>query len=97
MLCQLSYNHHVRFVSKAGAKVLHFFDMTKFFRQKNAIYLILLHFSIYFLSLAATKMLHLLHFLHHLAGLLKLLEEAVYLHNAGARAFGNTILAATVE
>ena len=32
MLCQLSYNHHVRLLfPKATAKVLLFFDMTKYF------------------------------------------------------------------
>ena len=31
MLCQLSYSHHVCYLSKAGAKVLLFFDMTKYF------------------------------------------------------------------
>ena len=34
MLCQLSYNHHIAFLSKASAKVLLFFDMTKYFGKK---------------------------------------------------------------
>ena len=34
MLCQLSYSHHICSLSKAGAKVLLFFDMTKYFRKK---------------------------------------------------------------
>ena len=34
MLCQLSYSHRVRSLSKAGAKVLLFFDMTKYFAKK---------------------------------------------------------------
>ena len=34
MLCQLSYNHHVHFLSKAGAKVLLFFYITKYFSKK---------------------------------------------------------------
>ena len=37
MLCQLSYNHHIAFLSKASAKVLLFFDMTKYFGKKNEI------------------------------------------------------------
>ena len=31
MLCQLSYDHHVRFFSKAGAKVQQKFDIRKYF------------------------------------------------------------------
>ena len=42
MLCQLSYDHRMRSCfSKAGAKVLLFFDIRKFlsvFLQKNCIY-----------------------------------------------------------
>ena len=34
MLCQLSYNHHIAFLSKASAKVLLFFYMTKYFGKK---------------------------------------------------------------
>ena len=36
MLCQLSYSHHVCYLSKAGAKVLLFFDMTKYFAKKKS-------------------------------------------------------------
>ena len=36
MLCQLSYSHHVCSLSKAGAKVLLFFDMTKYFAKKKS-------------------------------------------------------------
>ena len=35
MLCQLSYSHRVAFLSKACAKVLLFFDMTKYFQKKS--------------------------------------------------------------
>ena len=34
MLCQLSYSHRIASSSKAGAKVLLFFDMTKYFHKK---------------------------------------------------------------
>ena len=44
MLCQLSYSHRVCFRSKAGAKVLLFFDMTKYFAKKRADFLFLLFF-----------------------------------------------------
>ena len=38
MLCQLSYSHHIYFLSKASAKVLLFFDMTKYFGKKMLFY-----------------------------------------------------------
>ena len=44
MLCQLSYSHHVCYLSKAGAKVLLFFDMTKYFAKKMSRILLLLIF-----------------------------------------------------
>ena len=44
MLCQLSYSHHICSLSKAGAKVLRFFDMTKYFAKKRADFLFLLFF-----------------------------------------------------
>ena len=44
MLCQLSYSHHIWLVSKPSAKVLLFFDMTKYFTKKNAQNAILLIF-----------------------------------------------------
>ena len=36
MLCQLSYSHHICSLTKAGAKVLLFFDMTKYFAKKKS-------------------------------------------------------------
>ena len=38
-----------------------------------------------------------MHFAHHLARLLELLEEAVHLHDAGARTFGDALFARAVE
>ena len=55
MLCQLSYSHRVCFRLKAGAKVLLFFDMTKYFAKKMSRILLLLiffrFFSDYFVGL----------------------------------------------
>ena len=51
MLCQLSYSHRVRSLSKAGAKVLLFFDMTKYFAKKMSRMLFLLIFFRFFLRL----------------------------------------------
>ena len=48
MLCQLSYSHRVRSLSKAGAKVLLFFDMTKYFAKKMSRILFLLIFFRFF-------------------------------------------------
>ena len=42
MLCQLSYSHHIASLSKASAKVLLFFDMTKYFEKKCIKYCIFL-------------------------------------------------------
>ena len=42
MLCQLSYSHHIASLSKASAKVLLFFDMTKYFEKKCVKYCIFL-------------------------------------------------------
>ena len=44
MLCQLSYSHHIWLVLKPGAKVLLFFDMTKYFAKKMSRKLFLLIF-----------------------------------------------------
>ena len=44
MLCQLSYSHHIGSLSKPGAKVLLFFDMTKYFTKKMSRFLLLLIF-----------------------------------------------------
>ena len=44
MLCQLSYNHHIALLPKATAKVLLFFDMTKYFTKKNEQNTISAHF-----------------------------------------------------
>ena len=44
MLCQLSYSHHIAFSSKASAKVLLFFYMTKYFAKKMSRILLMLIF-----------------------------------------------------
>ena len=47
MLCQLSYSHHVTSFSKASAKVLLFFELTKYFAKKMSRISFLLIFSNY--------------------------------------------------
>ena len=57
MLCQLSYSHRVRSLSKAGAKVLLFFDMTKYFTKKMSRFLLLLIFYLFFWSYFRWKLI----------------------------------------
>ena len=47
MLCQLSYSHRIAFFPKASAKVLLFFDMTKFFCKKKQNYSFCFHFLLF--------------------------------------------------